>query len=110
MDASDWDSESESESESPITSSPWKILSDDSEWAVSLNGTIFRHPRVLLAYFRYVSFTNELAKNREEYIHLPLMTKNVKDYILNHISFRDTPEEFKEEVADLHAWVCLISQ
>jgi hypothetical protein len=37
------------------------------------------------------------------------MPKDVKDHVLEHISFKETSPEFQEEVNDLHAWVHLVS-
>ena len=102
-------SESDSEEEKIVPSlSAWSI--NGSEWTVYLNQLTFRHPRVLLAYFRYVSVTNELAETLQEYIRLPCMPTDVRDYILNHISFKDNIPEFREERNDLIVWLELLSQ
>lgn len=108
MDASISDSESDEHEVTPILSA-WQV-NYSSEWTVYLNQLIFRHPRVLLAYFRFVSFTNELAETSQEYIRLPSMPRDVKEYILNHISFKETPSEFAEEINEIHSWVNLLSQ
>ncbi len=113
MDANYSDSDSDSDVDSiacelQISSSEWHIETD-SDWTIALNEMKFRHPRVLLAYFRFVSFTNEIAKSRQEYISIPPIPKDVKQYILNHSSFKETPSEFQEEVNNLHAWVELLS-
>lgn len=101
-------SDSDSEPSTPVASSPWKILSDDSEWTVALNDTKFRHPRVLLAYFRFVCLHNEIA-DAEDHILIPKLSKSVSDFILNHCSFHQTPVEFKGEVDALRMYVSLFS-
>lgn len=103
LDASISDSETEDETIVPSLSA-WHV-NNGSDWIVYLNQLTFRHPRVLLAYFRYVGVTNELAETLEEYIRLPCMPKDVRDYILNHISFKEDIPEFREERNELSLWV-----
>lgn len=103
------DSDSDSDSDFPFPLTGWHIV-DKKNWTVALNELKFRHPRVLLAYFRFVSLHNEIAEDSEEAIHLPHMPKDVKNFILNHISLREPPAEFEDEVNDLRSWVLLISK
>lgn len=109
MDASISESESEELEHTDSPESAWSTNGSDSEWTVYLNQLTFRHPRVLLAYFRYVSVTNELAETPQEYIRLPCMPTDVKSYILNHISFQEDIPEFREERNDLLAWLQLLA-
>jgi hypothetical protein len=104
------DSDSETSEVMPSSSSSgWRLVNDSSDWAIALNDQVFRHPRVLLAYFRFVSLNNEIAKITEEYIHIPTIPKDVKDYMLDHVSFKETTPEFEEEVSDLLSWIHLLS-
>ena len=96
-----------SDSESVECHVDWHILTD-TEWGVELNNLKFLHPRVLLAYFRFISMHNELA-SQAECIHIPLIPKEIREYILNHISIKETPPEFKEEVDSLKMYVLMHS-
>ena len=83
---------------------PWQILDKEPEWAVSLFSLRFRHPRVLLAYFRFVWMHNEIAKEGE-HIEVPEIPHDVCDFILSHTSIQDPPAEFKNEVDELKSHV-----
>lgn len=99
---SDSDSESECEPYTP-PSNGWHIA-DASDWTVALHQLNFRHPRVLLAYFRFVTLYNELA-GRDEQLWIPKIPTHVSEFILSHVSIRQTPEEFKNEVNELRFYV-----
>lgn len=81
---------------------------DCEDWAFSLrtkiNKVVFYHPRVLLAYFRFVSFHNELVDD-EDKIKIPLMPKEIAAKALSHSSIQDPPEEFADEVFDLVSYI-----
>lgn len=61
---------------------------------------ILKHPRVLLAFLRFVDFYNELA-DPEEVLMLPAMSQEVVQLVQNHPAVRDVPEEFQEDVREL---------
>ncbi len=103
------DTESVASTELVEVESDWKILPEDSEWTVGFRDLKFRHPRVLLAYLRFVAFHNEMATNEDETILLPLIPSSVADFILNHISFKETPKEFLDEVKCLRRYIYLLS-
>jgi hypothetical protein len=78
----------------------WQILDKEPEWAISLLQMKFRHPRVLLAYFRFVSLHNEIALN-EERMFIPEIPHHVVDFIFSHPSFQEPPPVFKKEIEEL---------
>jgi hypothetical protein len=63
-----------------------------------------RHPRVVLNLLRFVKTYNELAPEGED-IHLPVMTRDAVDRILNHESVVHPVPEFADEIAELSALV-----
>lgn len=77
----------------------WRIMTE-ADWGVSLRTKRFRHPRVLLAYFRFVCLHNEIALHGEE-IEVPEIPHHVVDFILAHPSFKDPPAEFKSDIEEL---------
>jgi hypothetical protein len=83
---------------------PWQILHNEVQWTIALDQLIFRHPRVLLAYFRFVLLHNEIASQKESIL-LPQIPDNVVDFILGHTSFQNPPPEFKEDVEELRTHV-----
>ena len=85
--------------------SPWKIV-QDTEWGVSLNETKFLHPRVLLAYFRFVCLHNEMAA-KNEMILVPKIPSDVMEYIQDHISLREPVKEFLDEVNSLKFYLSI---
>ncbi len=103
----DFFSDSESDTSDVIPSSGWRIEKEE-EWAVAVNELTFRHPRVLLAYFRFLTLHNEIAPPQERIL-IPNMPKKVSDFILKHPSIQDTPPEFKSEVDALRAYISLFS-
>jgi hypothetical protein len=107
MDASISESDDDSNSERYVD--PWQILHTEPEWAIALDQMRFRHPRVLLAYFRFICVHNEIAKE-EEHIVLSSIPDIVVDFILGHISFQNTPPEFKNDVEELRTYVIGYSQ
>ena len=105
MDATFSDDESsKANSEPPIQiyhgDDEWQILEKEPDWAISLLQTKFRHPRVLLAYFRFINLHNEIA-NEEERMNVPEIPTHVVDFIFQHISIREPPAEFKNEIEEL---------
>jgi hypothetical protein len=94
----------------PEDVSEWAILSEDSDWTIALRDRKFRHPRVLLAYVDYVFANNELAKSEEEKIVIPKMPTSVALFIFDHISLREPPEDFKNEIARLRYFVEVCSR
>ena len=90
--------------------SEWAILHDDSEWTVALRDMKFRHPRVLLAYVEFVLSHNELTRTLEEKIIIPKMPTEVGLFILNHISIKEPPEEFKTQIGTLRYFVDLCTR
>ena len=76
----------------------------DENWGFKLNKIIFRHPRVLLSYFRFVDLQNEVAGEGEE-LKIPLIPKDIADKMLEHSSIRNPPLEFLREVADLILYI-----
>lgn len=116
MDASISDSEEESLSQKEEPSiriyygdDEWQILKNESAWTVALNQMRFHHPRVLLAYFRFISLHNEIAQEGE-HIQIPEIPGIVVDFILGHISFQNPPPEFKEDVEELKARVLRLKE
>lgn len=85
---------------------PDQIMEDqeDDDWAFRVNGINFYHPRVLLAYFRFVSMYNELAEDDEK-IRIPLMSKELARKMLSHSSFRNPPLEFLMDIHDLQNYI-----
>lgn len=104
----DFFSDSESETDSVLDTQGWRIDKKE-EWTVVLNEIKFRHPRVLLAYFRFIALHNEMAEP-EEKIFVPVIPKKVSEFILSHTSFEETPEEFKSEVSALRSFVSFFSR
>ena len=103
----DFFSDSESDTSDVVPTSGWRIEKEE-DWAVALNDLTFRHPRVLLAYFRFLTLHNEIAPPPERIL-IPSIPTKVSDFILNHVSIQDTPPEFKGEVDALRAYVSLFS-
>ena len=107
MNASFSDSES-TDSEPPSFVEGWHILAE-SEWGVALGALKFRHPRVLLAYFRFITLHNEIAA-QEEYIEIPKIPRRVMDFMFSHCSFTNIPPEFKNEVDSLKFYIRLFGE
>lgn len=59
-----------------------------------------RHPRVLLAYLRYVSLQNEVASSSEQ-VPWPLLTEANRKYVHRFIYRTSPPPEFQSEIDDL---------
>jgi hypothetical protein len=61
---------------------------------------ILKHPRILLAFLRFIDFYNELAEPDEVYIMKAIPQELVRK-IRNHSSVADAPPEFQGEVDEL---------
>jgi len=61
---------------------------------------ILRHPRVLLAFLRFVALQNEVAREGEEIV-LPMLTSEIAEKIMNHPSIKNPPIEFLNEINEL---------
>ena len=61
---------------------------------------ILRHPRVLLAFLRFISLQNEVAREGEE-IRLPTLTSDMAEKIMNHPSIQNPPIEFLDDIDEL---------
>jgi len=78
----------------------------EEEWYVSVGvpdlalRLDFRHPRVLLHFFRFVSTYNELAP-RDEEIHLPAIPRSVLNQVYAHPGLGPAAPEFEQDVAEL---------
>ena len=74
----------------------------DDNWAFALrqNGKklTFYHPRVLLAYFRFVRLYNTEVVSRDEMINIPLIPTEIAQKLMSHSSIQNPPEEFTSEV------------
>jgi hypothetical protein len=61
---------------------------------------IARHPRVLLAFFRFIAALNEVAYEGEE-VRVPPMSHEVFYNVASYLEHNPPPQEFETEVADL---------
>ena len=61
---------------------------------------VLKHPRVILAFLRFVDLYNELA-DPEEVLMLKAIPQNIVSLICNHPSVADVPPEFQEDVEEL---------
>ena len=61
---------------------------------------ILRHPRVLLAFLRFVALQNEVALEGEAIV-LPLISVDVATKIMNHPSIKNPPIEFLDDIDEL---------
>ena len=61
---------------------------------------ILRHPRVLLAFLRFVAVQNEVAREGEEIV-LPMLTSEIAEKIMDHPSIKNAPIEFLDEIDEL---------
>lgn len=61
---------------------------------------ILRHPRVLLAFLRFVAVQNEVAREGEEIV-LPTLTSEIAEKIMNHPSIKNPSIEFLSEINEL---------
>lgn len=80
-----------------ISRNEWLCL----HWTLPLRGTtaVFRHPRVILQYLRFVDALNEAAGESEQ---LDVrFTEAEAQYILEHPSIVRPPHEFWDEVNEL---------
>jgi len=77
----------------------WIIQATVPDLALRLD---MRHPRVLLAFLRFVDTYNELAPEGEE-IHIPHFSAQNIEYVRNHEGVNSVPPEFEGEVAELLA-------
>ncbi len=73
-------------------------------WAFSVNNIVFYHPRVLLAYFRFVDLQNEIC-SWEDMVHIPPIHPHTAAAMKNHTSIREPPEEFLHEIRDLVSYI-----
>jgi hypothetical protein len=71
------------------------------QWALPLRGTaaVFRHPRVVLQYLRFVDALNEAAGESEQ-LNIAF-TEEEAQYILEHPSMVRPPNDFWAEVNEL---------
>ena len=87
--------------------------SEEEEFAVQLatveGPLVARHPRVLLAYLRFLDLYNEVAKPDEV---LPRFKMNHAEQadILYHSTVFHAPHEFKAEVNELRARILAATQ
>jgi hypothetical protein len=63
---------------------------------------VARHPRVLLAYLRFIDLYNEVAKPEEVLPHFK-MSHAAQAEILYHSTVFNAPHEFKQDVDELRA-------
>ena len=77
---------------------------DEDSWVFTVNNIIFRHPRVLLAYFRFVDLQNEICA-WEDMVHIPPIPPLIAAAMKNHCSIRDPPAEFVDEINDLVSYI-----
>jgi len=61
---------------------------------------ILRHPRVLLAFLRFVALQKEVAQEGEEIV-LPTLTSEMAEKIMNHSSIKNPPIEFLDDIDEL---------
>lgn len=61
---------------------------------------ILKHPRVILAFLRFIDSYNELA-DPEEVLMLHAIPQRLVNRIKNHSSVTDAPAEFQDEVEEL---------
>jgi hypothetical protein len=61
---------------------------------------IMRHPRVLLAFLRFVALQNEVALEGEAII-LPSIPLDIAQKIMNHPSITNPPIEFLDDIDEL---------
>lgn len=61
---------------------------------------ILRHPRVLLAFLRFVALQNEVAREGEA-ITIPMITSAMAEKIMNHSSIKNPPIEFLDDIDEL---------
>ena len=82
--------------------------SEEEEFAVPLVSVqgplVARHPRVLLAYLRFIDLYNEIAKP-EEVLPSFKMSHAMQAEVLYHSTVFHAPQEFKAEVDELRARV-----
>jgi len=80
--------------------------SEEEDFAVPLTTVqgplVARHPRVLLAYLRFIDLYNEVAKPEEVLPHFK-MSHAEQAEILYHSTVFNAPHEFKAEVNELRA-------
>lgn len=65
---------------------------------------VARHPRVLLAYFRFIQSLNEVA-DEEEIIRIPRLPEGVYTHIARYLEQNPAPLEFAGEEADLWTYL-----
>lgn len=61
---------------------------------------ILKHPRVMLAFLRFIDFYNELA-DPEEVFMMKAIPQALVNRIQNHSSVTDVPPEFQQDVEEL---------
>ena len=87
--------------------------SEEEDFAVPLASVqtplVARHPRVLLAYLRFIELYNEVAKP-EEILPPFKMTHAAQAEILYHSTVFHAPREFKQDVNELRARVLAATQ
>jgi len=80
--------------------------SEEEDFAVPLTTVqgplVARHPRVLLAYLRFIELYNEVAKP-EEVLPVFKMSHTEQAEVLYHSTVFNAPHEFKAEVNELRA-------
>ncbi len=85
-----------------------KMVVDDAAsedtWAFSVNNIVFYHPRVLLAYFRFVDLQNEIC-SWEDMVHIPPIHPHTAAAMKRHCSIVNPPEEFIDEVRALVRYI-----
>jgi len=87
--------------------------SEEEDFAVPLatveGPLVARHPRVLLAYLRFIDLYNEVAKPEEVLPHFK-MSHAEQAEILYHSTVFNAPHEFKAEVNELRARILAATQ
>jgi hypothetical protein len=91
----------EEESAEPVEAEPEE---DEDELYIKtpcINQTfLLKHPRVILAFLRFIDFYNELAESDEVFM-LRAIPMRIFNRILEHPAVKFVPEEFQEDVEEL---------
>lgn len=93
----------EEESAEPVEAAPEDEDDEDEVWLKTphINQRfLLKHPRVILAFLRFIDFYNELA-DPEEVFMLRAIPMSVFNRILEHPAVKFVPEEFEEDVEEL---------
>ena len=83
---------------------------EDADWGVQMprisQRLIARHPRVLLAFFRFIESLNEVAFEDEK-VKIPQMSSDCFLSIMEYIEKNGVPDVFNQEVADLQYYLSM---